>query len=361
MFAYQHTNLFDGTHYGWACAPHAQAIFTAAINLVRWTGDRSWITRMVTQRGKGITQANAEAAVDAVRRPAGELVRDALLGFRSRLLPGTHIINSGNRDAHLECITTYAYGSAAYTAVQAWGLRHGSAFLKNDDVSAEAEQLRDAALGLFNADRGHFMCRYENGQLVPAANLYDVGMVLNALGSEVPQEVVRGIARFVRNELATETWAHCLSPLDADAVSGSRCDHQWAGCFPAWPAQFAAGLIRGGYADAWLEGWLTGISQVTRQGPFAQAYWAEDCHPPEAGAAAKCFDELSQGNHWCISSGAHYAELILDAVCGIGATDDGKLKMHKGLDNWRRVTDVRGIRTAQGVFDCVASESRRVD
>jgi hypothetical protein len=51
---------------------------------------------------------------------------------------------------------------------------------------------------------------------------------------------------------------------------------------------------------------------MTYQGSFAQAYWAEDVYPKELGAAAKCYDELVSGNHWVISSGAHFADMILE-------------------------------------------------
>ena len=46
---------------------------------------------------------------------------------------------------------------------------------------------------------------------------------------------------------------------------------------------------------------------------------------PEAGAAAKCFDDLPQGNHWAMASGAHFAEMVLDGVAGLQAAVDGHL------------------------------------
>jgi hypothetical protein len=57
--------------------------------------------------------------------------------------------------------------------------------------------------------------------------------------------------------------------------------------------------------------WLEGVSKTTQQGPFAQAYWADDIYPEELGAAAKCYDELVQGNHWVSGSGAHFAEMVI--------------------------------------------------
>ena len=74
--------------------------------------------------------------------------------------------------------------------------------------------------------------------------------------------------------------------------------------------------------------WIGGISKITAQGPFAQAYWAEDMTDPEAGAAAKCMDELPQGNHWACSSGVHFAEMVLDGIAGVTASAEGFLSVN---------------------------------
>jgi hypothetical protein len=66
----------------------------------------------------------------------------------------------------------------------------------------------------------------------------------------------------------------------------------------------------------------------------AQAYWAEDVYPPESGAAAKCYDELAQGHHWAISSGAMFAEMVLDGICGISADLSGNVTLRPGLRPW---------------------------
>ena len=148
---------------------------------------------------------------------------------------------------------------------------------------------------------------------------------MNHLGERLPKSVTKEIVQFARTELLTPTWAHCLWPQDFDVLSGVRCDHQWSGSFAAWVPQFVLGVMKAGAGGDWVVDWLEGVSRVTRQGPFAQAYWAEDLYLPESGAAAKCYDELTQGNHWVISSGAMFAEMVLDGICGISADLSGKL------------------------------------
>ena len=111
------------------------------------------------------------------------------------------------------------------------------------------------------------------------------------------------------------------------------------------------GLIPSGTGGPWLTEWLEGVAKVTRQGPFAQAYWAEDVYPPEAGAAAKCFDELTQGNHWVICSGTLFAEMVIDGICGLHATPDGTLSVRTGLEPWASECTLTNIRFRDQNYD----------
>jgi len=345
---YQHTNLFDGTHFGWPCCAQPQAIFTAAINLTRWTSGTAWQQAPITVRPK-LTSIKA-SPTNAAPRPAIEFVRDALRIHRTHHLPDSPIVSFGDRGAYLECITTYAHGTAGHTALQAWALQEAAPLL-GEDTTREVTALRAAAMQLFDPAAGHFVCRYPDGRTEPAANLYDIGLVLSSIGEYLPASTVDALLEFVRARLITRTWAHCLDPADLDALSGIRCDHQSAGCFPAWPAQFIRGVLRAGRSPEWLTQWINGIAEVTRQGPFAQAYWAEDMHPPEAGAAAKCYDELTQGNHWAISSGVFFAEMILDGICGLHADLAGHLTVRPGLQPWQKDTRITGIVTPTGTYN----------
>lgn len=331
--AYQVTNLFEGSHQGHPCCAHFQAAFTAALNLWRWTGDRSWErAQIVRKTARGSTRRLTGRAVFAA----------AVSAHRTHRLPGSRLADFGDRGAYLEAVTTYAFGTAGLTAAQAWGVRE-SAGLGYPTSTAEAQGLEKAVLSLYRQGQGYFDCRYRDGSRVPAPLLYDIGLVLNHLAGRLPERIVAEIVRFVRDDLRTTTWCHNLAPGDLDALSGTRCDHQWAGCFPAWIPQFALGAIRAGSPIPWLGEWLEGVSRIPRQGPFGQAYWADDSHPAEAEAAAKCFDELPQGNHWVISSGAMFAEMVLDGICGLTATSRGELTVGAQYRPFAAETRVDGI------------------
>ena len=349
---YQKTNLFSGEHSGWPCCAQPQAVSTAALNLWRWQGDQSWRQWKITQlprqaqtrRGKAANPVRAKSDGDGKTvETTGEAVfRQAVEVHRQRRLPNRALVDFGPRNAYLECITTYAHGTAGHTAVQAWALAE-SARAFGDPPASERPDLLNAIRSLYREGKGFFACEYPDGSRRDAANLYDVGLVLNHMGQELPPAWVAEITRFVRETLATPTWAHCLSPTDADTASGLRADHQWAGCFGAWPAQFLLGAMRAGHWDPWFETWIGGLARITAQGPFAQAYWAEDMSEPEAGAAAKVFDDLPQGNHWAIASGAHFAEMVLDGVAGLHATAGGTLEADTREWPLRQGLQVTGI------------------
>ncbi len=362
LLDYQMSNYFTGGNGGWACCSHPMALQIAAWNLARWSGDTSFLQREILRQPKSTAgfeagsqgQVTAADAAPPRRMTLHEAVREAALIHRDRHLPGRDLVDYGHRGAYLECITTYAHGTAGHTAVQAHGLRTVGPML-GLDAAAEADRLERATLKLYRDGRGYFACAYPDGRQVDAANLYDLGLVLRMLGARVPAAMRNEITTFVREQLITPTWAHCLRPTDPDIASGVRCDHQWAGCFPAWPSQFIQGALAAGDTGEWLLEWMEGMAAVVDQGPFAQAYWAEDLYPPEAGGAAKCFDELTQGNHWVIGSGVHFAEAILDGVCGLSAPLLGTLQQADAAPPWGSQITLHGIMHQQQTYTLDAS------
>lgn len=337
----QVTNLFTNRSGGAPCCAHPQSIYASAFNLLRWAGDDTWVSASFIRQPKQVQGFEAASQGQVTAAPHGEARkmtgREAWLGaiqvHRQHHLPNKTTVDLGGRGSYLECITTYAHGTAGHTALQAWALREAAA-VTQEDTAAEVKSLEDAVLDLYTPGAGYFQCEYPDQTRYPAANLYDLSLVLNHLGERLPKSVTREIVQFARTELLTPTWAHCLWPQDLDVLSGVRCDHQWSGSFAAWVPQFVLGVMKSGAGDNWVVDWLQGVSGVTRQGPFAQAYWAEDVYPPESGTAAKCYDELPQGNHWVISSGAMFAEMVLDGICGISADLSGNLTLRPGLRPW---------------------------
>ncbi len=316
----QMTNIFNGKHWGWGCCVYPHAIITASLNLLRHHPDRSWLNTVVHRRPEGKpagSGAEADAPSGAYRSlTARQAFIEMATVHRRRHLPGSALVDFGSRHAYHEVLTTYAHGTAGHTAVQAWALKEAAEFLgKPMAVAAERRQLVEAVLWLYREGQGHFDCLHPDGKRYAEPNLYDVGLVLNSIGEELPAEMVDQIEAFVRRELATPSWAHCLSPLGLGVADGLRADHGWSGCFVAWPPQLVMGLLRAGRRPPWVVDWLSGMSRLTAQGPFGQGYWAEDMYPAEQGAAAKVFDDHSGCLHWVIGSGAYFAELAL-AWCG---------------------------------------------
>jgi len=341
---YQVTNFFTGRHGGWPCSAQPQSLLTGAANLLRWAGDGSWKSQLVERKSretKGFEAAsqgqitNEEKAAVAETLSGLEVLRQALFVHRRHHLPGKCTINFGSRGAYLECISTYAHGTAGHTAIQAWALKELSSLFPGDN-SEEIQSLKTAVMDLYNPGAGYFDCEYPGGGRHRAANLYDLGLVLRHIGDSLDPAVLVEIVEFVCGKLLTPTWAHCLDPVDLDVSSGIRGDHQWSGCFSGWPPLFVLGLLLSGERGEWIREWLEGVARVTEQGPFSQAYWAEDLYPAESAAAAKCFDELTQANHWVCSSGALFAEMILDGVCGLSADLEGNLTLRPGLEAWAK-------------------------
>ena len=347
---YQVTNLFANTYGGWPCCAHPQAVYTTAFNLLRWAGDESWMSASVVRQPKQVRGFEAASQGQVTTAHSGkprtmtglEAAREAILVHRQRHLPNKATVDFGGRGSYLECITTYGHGTAGHTAMQAWAMREGAALLK-EDTTAEIKALEDAVLDLYNSGAGYFYCEYPDQSRSAAANLYDLGLVLNHLGERLPGSVTKEIVQFVRSELLTPTWAHCLWPQDLDVVSGVRCDHQWNGSFPSWLPQFVMGAIKAGEGGDWVADWLEGVASVTRQGPFGQAYWCEDVYAPECGAAAKCYDELPQGNHWVCSDGAMFVDMVLDGICGISSDLSGRVTLQPGLRAWAQECTIANI------------------
>lgn len=322
MLDFQVVNLFTFEHIGAPCCAHPMAIYNSAFNLLRNYKDKSWLDSLIIRK-PGIAKESERALQvqnglstqeKSNKMTVREAIEEVVFIHRTKHLPNMDIIDYGNRTVYLECITTYAHGTAGHTAQQIGAMKQYDQ-LFGGDTSKEQQKLMDAIKTLYRNGDGYFNCLYPDGKKIPAANLYDVGLVLTGAGELLTSDQVKEIASFVRNELITPTWARSLASTDLDVMSGIRCDHQWAGSFPAWIPQFVLGIKKSGRFEenrAWILKWLEGVSQTTYQGPFAQAYWAEDVYPKELGAAAKCYDELVQGNHWVISSGAHFAEMILE-------------------------------------------------
>lgn len=336
IFSHMCVNLFNGEHTSFPCVADPMARIVPILELAKQNRLGSLLDEKINRSGKAVVKfKNDGKAVYGPDKKTQLTGADALIeaatAHRRFALGKTGLVDFGDRGNYLECTTTYAHGTAGHTAVQYAALRDLKGFSKKAIATgAESRRLRDALLGLYRKGEGFFDCEHTDGRRHTARNLYDIGLVLNALGTELPAAMVKEITSFVQRDLVTPTWARCIASYDPDSASGLRGDHQWAGCFPAWPAQFISGLSKAGHRPRWVADWVEGLAKVTAQGPFAQAYFAEDVMTPEAGGAAKAFDDLPQGNHWLISSGAFHSHMVLESLLGYDEKT-GKLNVWPGL------------------------------
>ncbi len=337
LFGHMVVNLFKGEHTAFPCVGDPLARITPVTELARHRDISQLLSKEIERNGPPIERFERDGTevhgADRMEKLSGESAfLEAATAHRQFPLPGSALVNYGDRGSYLECCTTYAHGTAGHTAVQYRAVLDAQRLGKTgfQALPDELRKLRDAIIDLYRPGEGYFDCLHSDRLRHPTGNLYDLGLVLTSMGSDLPREMIHEISAFVEAELATPTWARCLRATDPDSASGLRCDHQWAGCFAAWPGQFILGLARADFRPEWVANWVEGLAKVTAQGPFAQAYFAEDVVEPELGAAAKAFDEFPQGNHWMISSGAYYAHVVLEALLEWNETD-GSIHPWPGL------------------------------
>ncbi|CAN5438700.1 hypothetical protein BH09VER1_BH09VER1_46350 [soil metagenome] len=341
LFSHMVLNLFNHEHTSFPCVADPMARVSPLAELARHGRLEDALSARIRRSGKPLIafQKNGEPIYGKqwARKLSGmDALLEAVNAHRQFPLGRTGLVDFGDRGNYLECCTTYAHGTAGHTAVQAWALESGAAITGRKIAKmSEIQRLQRAVMSLYRPGEGYFDCLHPDGKKHPAPNLYDLGLVLNAMGNSLDPKVVKEIARFTEKHLATPTWARCIAAFDPDTASGLRCDHQWAGCFGAWPGQFISGLKQANHRPKWVAEWAHGLAEVTKQGPFAQAYFAEDVMSPEFGAAAKSYDDLPQGNHWLISSGAFYAHTALEGLLGY---DGQKLNPWPGLSKDCHIT-----------------------
>lgn len=322
LFSSMVLNLFTGEHLSFPCVADPLARIAPFWELARRgrLGDR--LRRRIRRVGRPLTAFPPDAGPVYGKPRTRELsVREALLeaatAHRRFPLGRTGLPDFGDRGNYLECCIPYAHGTAGHAAVQAWALEAAGRLTGRRVADpGEPRRLLAAIRSLYRSGEGYFDCLHPDGRRRPAPNLYDLGLVLRHAGEGIGAGPVREIARFVERHLRTPTWARCLASFDPDTASGMRADHQWAGCFAAWPPQFISGLHRAGHRPGWVAEWVAEMGRLPRQGPFAQAYFTEEVVPPERGGAAKAPDDLPQGNHWLISSGCFFSEVVLECLLG---------------------------------------------
>ncbi|NLG70268.1 MAG: hypothetical protein GX496_12030 [Firmicutes bacterium] len=291
------------------------ALIHMAWQYVRYTGDVGWLRQRLA--GRQVIEHLDESA-RYWRRIAGE---DGLADY-------------GGPENLLECVSTYTHKVASFNAANVWNSRTVAALWELLGEPGRARELREAAdrlaqavQSLYVAGEGVWACKQPDGRLVPVRHCLDFFTVLQCMGDDLRPEQREEMVRFFLRELKTETWMRALSPLDPDAASSDRPDHQHNGAYCTWPAYSLEVLVQTGHFEQALA-WLEGIARVTRQGPFGQAYFHGDGDSPRLlGAGAKAPIEPPAIEKPVLIAGGKYAQLVLETLAGISPQPDGTVRV----------------------------------
>jgi hypothetical protein len=360
FFDYQVTNFFTQEHGGWKCISHPVAISYAMYEISRFAGRSDWRSRQYTIKTKATegfqgasqghdTSSRGSAGNEEQTRSGTEVLKRIISWIEDHEIGNSGVIDGEDRGAFLECISDYAHGTAAFSAFAYWLW----GFAENLGITvSERSRFLKGIRSLYEED-GYFRATFPSEQRdYHPANLYDIGGVFRFAGDSLPSELIESCHYFVKAHLATEHWASNLWRNATDVVSSTRADHQWSGCFSAWPPQYVMGALRSGVEDGWLRDWVDNFEVLVDQGPFAQAYWIERVAPARTGLPDKVSDEYPQGNHWSIMSGAYFFNMIVEGIMGIEVDDDGTLRKRSPTSTFEDVElSLQGLRTAGGIFD----------
>ncbi|HEX7021920.1 MAG TPA: hypothetical protein VF171_03615, partial [Trueperaceae bacterium] len=296
------------------------ALIHMAYQYVRYTGDSAWLDTLVS--GRAVREHLLECA-QYYRHLAGE---DGLADY-------------GGAENLLECVSSYTHKVASFNAANVWNARTVADLLSLGRTDERAEALRQQAdrlaasvQTLYVAGEGVWACLQPDGSRVPVRHCLDFFTVMQCMHQDLRAEQRSEMVAFFLRELKTETWMHALSPLDPDCASSSRTDHQDEGAYTTWPAYSLEVLLSEGYvreALAWIGcGGGPGLADVTRQGPFGQAYChGEEGSPRMAGAGAKAPIELPHIEKPVLLSGGRYAQLVIEALAGLSPELDGRVTL----------------------------------
>jgi hypothetical protein len=313
-------DLRSGGPVGTWYAVNDHAAVHMAWQYVRYTGDLAFLHEAV--RGRSVLDVLAEHA-RYYRRLAGD---DGLADY-------------GTAANLLECVSSYTHKVASFNAANVWNGRTVAAMLRlagRDEEAGELEgtagALASAVLELYLPGEGYFGCRQPDGELVPVRHCLDFFTVLQCMPDALSPEQVEEMVAFFLRELKTRTWMHALSPLDPDAASSSRTDHQDEGAYTTWPAYSLEALLQTGHVREALE-WVgtdgaPGLADVTRQGPFGQAYTHGDAGSPTVGGvAAKAPMEFPHIEKPVLLPGGRYAQLVVESLAGVRPALGGEVEV----------------------------------
>ena len=331
---YKHfgTEYLTGSGVGPWYSVNDFAMCRMAREYLRWTGDHAWLDKEV----------------------GGQKVIDRLVTYAEhwqKLDTNNHgLADYGGVSNLLEAVSSYVHEVAGLNAANVYNLRFAAELLKQRGASekaaallAEAQQLSRKVLELYVPGKGIWRCRLPDGSMNEVHHCYDFGTVLITIGDTLNQQVKSEMVRFFREELQTPMWMRALSTRDLDVTFSIRPDHQWTGAYTAWPSLALSALFVAGEGDVAFK-WIKGLAETAKQGPIAQAHFAETAVTPEAGGGArKAPSDQPYINDWACVSGCAYLEPVVENLFGIQAGLFGKIEAQPAFGLFDAKAELRNI------------------
>ena len=331
---YKHfgTEYLTGSGVGPWYSVNDFAMCRMAREYLRWTGDHAWLDREV----------------------GGQKVIDRLVTYAEhwrKLDTNNHgLADYGGVSNLLEAVSSYVHEVAGLNAANVYNLRFAAELLKQRGASekaaallVEAQQLSRKVLELYLPGKGIWRCRLPDGSTNEVHHCYDFGTVLITIGDTLNKDVKSEMVRFFREELQTPTWMRALSTKDLDVTFSIRPDHQWTGAYCAWPSLALSALFVAGEGDVAFK-WIKGLAETAKQGPIAQAHFAETAVTPEAGGGArKAPSDQPYINDWACVSGCAYLEPVVENLFGIQAGLFGKIEAQPAFGLFDAKAELRNI------------------
>jgi hypothetical protein len=331
---YKHfgTEYLTGSGVGPWYSVNDFAMCRMAREYLRWTGDHAWLDKEV----------------------GGQKVIDRLVTYAEhwrQLDTNKHgLADYGGVTNLLEAVSSYVHEVAGLNAANVYNLRFAAELLEQRGASekaaalrVEAQQLSRKVLELYVPGKGIWRCRLPDGSMNEVHHCYDFGTVLVTIGDTLSQQVKSEMVRFFREELQTPMWMRALSTKDLDVTFSIRPDHQWTGAYTAWPALALSALFVAGEGDVAFK-WIKGLAETAKQGPIAQAHFAETAVAPEAGGGArKAPSDQPYINDWACVSGCAYLEPVVENLFGIQAGLFDKIEAKPAFGLFDAKAELRNI------------------
>ena len=341
------TEWLTGKPVGVWYSVNDSAMVRMARDYTRFSGDTSWLEKPLEDRS-------------GQSYPVREHMRSWARHWKELRRNGSLADYGGKRNL-LECVSTYKHEVAGLNAMNVWCLRvtadvyeHAGEIREARRLRQEADELAHEVVALYVPGRGYWHARQRDGSLVPVKHCYDLTTAGFALGGDLPPEIRREMVDFFTSELRSATWMRALASSDPDAAYSLRPDHQWNGCYTAWPAEAARALYRLGAPDV-VADWLPGLARSAAEGPFAQGHFVEGLVASSHDGAPKGPPQRPYLMDWACGSAGSFVGMVIEGVFGVDVTLDGTVSATPRLEGIDPSARLRGLVVGGDSYDVSAA------